>query len=115
VPGNALLGALNSHFGDSEVKGGDAGMHLVWRVPEEFPPASEIEARALEAGIGVYTLASGAAIDFEPDRHSDRYLVLGFSSLTEERIKEGISRLATILKDESAPALKLSPCPEETL
>lgn len=111
---NALLGALTSHFGESEVIGDDAGMHLAWRVPDEFPSASEIQARALETGVGVYTLSSGAAVDFDPDRRGDRHLVLGFSSLSEDKIKEGISRLAAALKTERepAPAPELSVYPE---
>lgn len=95
---NALLAALNKHFGDSEIIGDEAGMHLAWRLPAHLPKASRVEELAIEAGVGVYTLASGAAVNFESSAESDRFLVLGFSSLTEKEIATGIARLAEALK-----------------
>lgn len=94
---NALLAALDKHFGGGEIIGAEAGMHLAWRLPHDLPPASEIEKLAIEAGVGVYTLATGAAVNFETSADSDRYLVLGFSSLTEREISKGIARLAEVL------------------
>jgi GntR family transcriptional regulator/MocR family aminotransferase len=94
---NALVGALQYHFGAADVIGAEAGMHLVWRLPDRMPPASEIEACALSIGVGVYTLSSASAVDFVPDANSDRYLVLGFSSLSEAAIENGISSLAAAL------------------
>ena len=94
---NALLAALQKNFGESEVLGEKAGMHLVWRLPKQLPPASEIEAVALKAGVGVYTLGSGGAVNFGTSSESDRLLVLGFSSLSEREIANGISQLATAL------------------
>ena len=99
---NALLSALEKHFGGGEIIGDEAGMHLAWRLPHHFPPASTIEKLALEAGVGVYTLASGAAVNFAAAADSDRYLVLGFSSLTEREISAGIARLAEMLRDTAA-------------
>src|SRR5690606_31489954 len=91
---NALLAALKKHFGRAEIIGDEAGMHLAWHLPSHLPPASKVEKMAIEAGIGVYTLASGAAVNFDASTESDRYLVLGFSSLTEREISTGIARLA---------------------
>jgi len=95
---NVLLASLKKHFEGGEIIGDEAGMHLAWRLPHNLPPASKVEKLAIEAGIGVYTLASGAAINFEASAESDRYLVLGFSSLTEREITAGIARLAEILR-----------------
>lgn len=94
---NALLAALEKHFGGGEIIGDEAGMHLAWRLPRHLPPASTVEKLALEAGVGVYTLASGAAVNFDTSGESGRYLVLGFSSLTEREISSGIARLADVL------------------
>jgi hypothetical protein len=47
---NALLAALDKHFGGGEIIGAEAGMHLAWRLPRDLPPASEIEKLAIEAG-----------------------------------------------------------------
>lgn len=94
---NALIDALHRHFGESEIVGTEAGMHLAWKLPHNLPPASEIEARGLAIGVGVYTLASGAAIHFGGPEDSERYLVLGFSSLSEAEIDAGIAKLANAL------------------
>lgn len=100
---NALIAALNLHFGESEVIGIEAGMHLAWRVPKGLPKASEIEALGLEAGVGVYTLSSGAAIHFGDAAEVERYLVMGFSSLSESEIANGIRKLADALLDKRPP------------
>lgn len=94
---NALLTALEKHFGAIEVIGEKAGMHLVWRLPKHLPPASEVEAKALKVGVGVYTLGSGGAVQFGTWPEGERLLVLGYSSLTEREIEFGISRLASTL------------------
>lgn len=99
---NALLAALKKHFGRAEIIGDEAGMHLAWHLPSHLPPASKVEKMAIEAGVGVYTLASGAAVNFDASTVSDRYLVLGFSSLTEREISTGIARLADVLAANTA-------------
>lgn len=95
---NALVSALRKHFDESEIIGDEAGMHLAWRLPQGLPNAHEVERIGLEAGVGVYTLASGAAISLDRLPDSERYLVLGFSSLTEREIESGIAVLAAALK-----------------
>ena len=61
---DALLGALKKHFGECEIYGEQAGMHLVWKLPEGFPSAAEVEAKGLAAGVGVCSLATGSALRF---------------------------------------------------
>ncbi|PWB83577.1 MAG: transcriptional regulator [Methylocystaceae bacterium] len=100
---DALLAAMEKHFGACEVLGDQGGMHLAWRLPEGFPKASDVEARALDAGVGVYALAAGAAIHFGPDDESDRFLVLGFAALTEREIEAGVARLASALQGDRRP------------
>lgn len=94
---NALLSSLARHFGESEVLGAEAGMHVVWRLPDRLPSATELESIALDAGVGVYAVGSGGAVEFSASGGSDRHLVLGFSSLTEREIELGIARLAAVL------------------
>lgn len=94
---DALLGALKKHFGACEVFGDQAGMHLVWRLPDDFPDASEVEAKGLAAGVGVCSLATGSALRFDRDDGGDRLLMLGFVALTEREIEEGVARLAAAL------------------
>lgn len=91
---DSLLHALRKTFGDCHFRGEDAGMHLVWRIPDELPRASEFERRALASGIGVYALSTGAALHFGPKEDDQRHLVLGYAALTPREISKGISQLA---------------------
>jgi GntR family transcriptional regulator / MocR family aminotransferase len=95
---DALLHALNRHFGECEIYGEQAGMHLVWKLPEGFPSAKEVEAKGLAAGVGVISLATGSALRFTEDDDGDRLLMLGFVALSEKEIEDGIARLAGALK-----------------
>lgn len=95
---DALLAALKKHFGECEIYGEQAGMHLVWKLPEGFPSAAEVEAKGLAAGVGVCSLATGSALRFEDDDGGDRLLMLGFVALTEKEIEDGVARLAGALK-----------------
>jgi GntR family transcriptional regulator/MocR family aminotransferase len=103
---NATLQALKRHFGENEVVGSDAGMHLVWRLPSHLPNAAEIETRALTVGVGVYTLNSGAALNLTDPKFGDRHLVLGFAALSECEIELGIARLAACLASKTPKGTK---------
>ena len=94
---NVALAALERHFGPVEVVGTESGMHFVWRLPDGFPAAGDIELRALDVGVGVYTLSTGAAHHFGGRAASDRHLVLGYAALSETEIDLGIARLAQCL------------------
>lgn len=98
---NTLLASLAKHFGESEILGSEAGMHLVWRLPDGLPQASAVQASALQAGVGVYAVGSGGAVEFGTGDRRDRNLVLGFSSLAEREIETGIERLASVLMPSS--------------
>jgi GntR family transcriptional regulator/MocR family aminotransferase len=98
---NTLLASLARHFGESDILGSEAGMHVVWRLPKRLPAASTVQSIALEAGVGVYAVGSGGAVELGTAGCSDRYLVLGFSSLTEREIELGIERLAAVLAPRS--------------
>lgn len=95
---DCLLDALRRNFGDIDVTGDRGGMHIMWHVPKSFPTAVEIEKRARTRSVGVYSLRSGVAFDFGKTAYSSRSLILGYVSLSEEQIREGISRLAASLK-----------------
>jgi GntR family transcriptional regulator/MocR family aminotransferase len=73
-------------------------MHLVWKLPDGFPDAAEVEKRGLAAGVGVCSLATGSALRFDDINGGDRLLMLGFVALTEKEIETGIARLAQALK-----------------
>ena len=95
---DALLNALERHFGKCEKFGDQAGMHLVWKLPEGLAEASIVEAKGLAAGVGVCSLATGSALRFDQQDKDDRLLMLGFVALTEKEIEEDIANLALALK-----------------
>lgn len=89
----ALVGALIQQFGDDvEILGDNAGMHLMARLPTTLSD-DEVVRRARAEGVGLvsarlYYLGQAPANEF----------VLGYASLSERRIREGIRRLAKVIK-----------------
>ena len=92
-----LVRELNNHFGKLNLFGLDGGMHLVWRLPSSFPIASDISERALSEGVGIYTVDSGGACRVGATSIGKHDLILGYCSLTEAEISEGLQRLAAVL------------------
>lgn len=90
---DALLRSLETHFGKCDVSGEDAGMHLIWSIPDGMPDAVSIERKALENEIGVYTFSTGAALHFGSGAADRRHLVLGYAALTPREIEAGIAGL----------------------
>lgn len=87
----ALLAALVTHFGDrAVVSGTDAGLHVMLWLPELATarvPALCDEARV--RGVGVYEVTS-----FYRQPPKEAALLLGYATLTEKAIGDGIARLA---------------------
>ncbi len=94
---DCLVNSLREHFGDVQLSGMAGGMHIVWHLPENFPMAKDVQMLAQDVGVGVYSLEAAAACDIRHSSCSDRTLVLGYSSVREEQICEGIARLAAVL------------------
>ncbi len=90
----ALLSAIQRHLGERvEVSGAAGGLHvLLWLNDVAFRRSAEIVARAERAGVGVYPV--GPFYARPPARAG---LLLGYTSLTENQIVEGIRRLAPIV------------------
>lgn len=89
----ALLDAMATHFGSANILGAAGGMHVMWRLPPDYPDAAEVASIAAAQGVGIYTVTQAGAHEFEPQR-SVRDLVLGYSLLTPEAAQEGIARIA---------------------
>lgn len=95
---NALIAALQGHFDQGVVIGADAGMHLLWRIPRHLPGAADITCRARALGVGVYDLSPLSAVSLATMEDANRYLLLGYSSLSETQIVAGIGRVASGLQ-----------------
>ncbi len=105
----ALLSALSDRLGDAAtVAGADAGLHVVlWlnRVPgtEE----DRLIARASAAGLGLYPITPLYAPALAEARSDTAGLVMGFASLDEAAIRQGVRLLGEVLDSfvaEGAPA-----------
>jgi GntR family transcriptional regulator/MocR family aminotransferase len=88
----ALLSAINSYLGRRvEVTGDGSGAHVVlW--PKKNILEATVVARAAERGVGVYGVAH--CFLSQPSRAG---LVLGYSRMNEEEIREGIRLLGEVL------------------
>lgn len=89
----ALLDSLLSQFGPTTISGGEAGMHIMWTLPESLPTAEHAVALAAKEGIGLFTPESAGAY-IHDKRRFERTLLMGYASLTPETIKREIARLA---------------------
>lgn len=87
---DALVESLDRHFGDRvQIRGDAAGMHLLVR----FRDAAQIAEKAAAAKIQL--VSSAGSYLTEPPRGE---FILGFSSISERSIREGIRRLAESIR-----------------
>jgi GntR family transcriptional regulator/MocR family aminotransferase len=96
---DALLSAVERHLPASRVTGLAAGLHAIVRLPRPVDGLTLMRA-AQRRSVGVYLL--GYAY-MEPKTIHDG-LVLGYASLSEASIEEGIARLALALAECPPPA-----------
>jgi GntR family transcriptional regulator/MocR family aminotransferase len=96
---DALLSAVERHLPASRVTGLAAGLHVIVRLAERVDGLA-LMAAAHERSVGVYPLGHAY---MEPKPIHDG-LVLGYASLSEAGIEEGIARLALALAECPPPA-----------
>ncbi|HEX7371394.1 MAG TPA: PLP-dependent aminotransferase family protein, partial [Thermodesulfobacteriota bacterium] len=91
----ALVEAVNYYLGDqAEVSGVDAGLHiLLWlrKVPQGN--VEVLRKSAEKAGVGVYSVAP-----YYSTPPPQAGLLLGYGTLSEKEITEGVRRLASVLR-----------------
>ncbi|TVO70741.1 MocR-like pyridoxine biosynthesis transcription factor PdxR [Sedimenticola selenatireducens] len=100
---DCLIKTLQEQFEDVELTGLEGGMHLTWKLPDHFPAATKLESIAAHVGVGIYSLPKGDAYCSGNKEQHERMLMLGYSSLTEQQIKEGIIRIARALEKTEHP------------
>jgi GntR family transcriptional regulator/MocR family aminotransferase len=90
----ALLDAIEQHIGKrGQVVSSGAGLHiLLWLPSVPFKQTAELCGKAAKVGVGVYSV--GPCFCTAPKSVG---LLLGYASLTERQITEGIRRLASII------------------
>jgi len=91
-----LVRALETHFGDRvTILGENAGMSLMIRLRSGLDD-DEIERRALNSGVGLISARLYYLGEECPDNMGE--FPLNYAGLSERRIREGVRRLAKILK-----------------
>lgn len=96
---DCLVEALRRNFGDVVVDGDLGGLHIVWYPPPGVPDAATVEATALRARVGVYSLASAAVHVHAPTALTGRAILLGYAALSRKQIEKGIARLSDAIDD----------------
>jgi GntR family transcriptional regulator/MocR family aminotransferase len=90
----ALLEAIDRYLGrQAEVSGVDAGLHVLLWLPQ-VPQRNVMNLRkhVEQLGVGVYSVAP-----FYSTSPPHAGLLLGYASLTEKDITEGVRRLASVV------------------
>jgi GntR family transcriptional regulator/MocR family aminotransferase len=89
-----LVNALTNMFGpDIRLTGADAGMHMMWHLPDHLPDAETVAAAAARFDVGVYPLQVIGARSFGGTKDAERRLILGYSSLSPKEITTGVGLL----------------------
>jgi GntR family transcriptional regulator / MocR family aminotransferase len=101
---NTIVSALRHYFPQAEICGSDAGTHLGLKLPLRFSSAHRIQALARSRNIGAYTVQSGGGHEYKGCAYEDRWLLLGYASLTEEQIEAGVMRLAQLVQEAACPS-----------
>jgi GntR family transcriptional regulator/MocR family aminotransferase len=94
---DVLLAALARHLPELRPVGAAAGLHiLAWLPPDLGPDA--IVAAAASAGIGIGSLAPGAAVGATATPGTPGGLVFGYGAIREAAIDDGLARLAEVIR-----------------
>ncbi len=100
---SALIEAIKDKFGAADVSGTDCGMHLIWSLPPDCMPASRLRQMALGKGVGIYPLENGAASFIASDEQRERLVMMGFPSVPETKMREGICILSRLARSGASP------------
>jgi GntR family transcriptional regulator/MocR family aminotransferase len=96
---DALLTALRRHFGNVEVGGEAAGLHVCWQLPAGVPEAARLEQLARRNRVGIYSLASAGAYGINSSTLMRRSLLLGYAGMSPAQIEQGMLRLSDAVDD----------------
>lgn len=95
----ALLNAVAQHLGDRvTIEGANAGIHvMMWANDRTAKEVPQLIAKAAAVGVGIYPIAP--YFMHAPKRAG---FLLGYASMDERMIAEGVALLATVLKEPTA-------------
>jgi GntR family transcriptional regulator / MocR family aminotransferase len=96
-----LMQELGSAFGNVDLWGVESGMHLMWRLPRDFPNVDEFVKRTADYGVRIHSLESGGAHDLGSQYQEDSIL-LGYASLSREEIAIAVRAMSNAVQDLAA-------------
>jgi GntR family transcriptional regulator / MocR family aminotransferase len=99
---NCLMEAIKSSFGEVQLIGTETGTQLTCMLPQNVLSAQAVQKVARAQGVNVRTLADAEFIkqrtwNLMPESYLQRAIMLGYSTLNEQQIREGISILSHII------------------
>ncbi|WP_231627864.1 PLP-dependent aminotransferase family protein [Novosphingobium sp. AAP1] len=95
---DTVIRSIEEHFPGGALLGRECGMHMMWTLPPDLPSANDMQRIALNCGVGLYPFAGAATQEYgNPGRFRERSLVLGYTGLSEEAIREAFARVATVV------------------
>jgi GntR family transcriptional regulator / MocR family aminotransferase len=93
-----LIKSMQESFSKPEIQGFECGTHLVWKTPENLPAATKLKRMLNESNVGIHTLRHYSVYGADRLADRDRYVLLGFAATEDRKIKEGVSRIATMIE-----------------
>ncbi|WP_221566593.1 PLP-dependent aminotransferase family protein [Alkalihalobacillus sp. TS-13] len=90
----AMVHSISKHFSNFKIHGKAAGMHLVLEL-EGVDFTEKLVNRIKDQGVIVYPIKPYA---ISKRKHKNK-IVMGYGSLTEDLIEEGVSRIKTVLEN----------------
>lgn len=101
---DVMLEALLRHIPRAEVTGADAGTHLYLTLPPGGPTALQVQQTCLRSGVAVHPLEDSPVWFWEHREDHERGLLLGYTHLSEERLRAGVAVLGAAALDSQPSA-----------
>ena len=98
-----LMHELEALLGPLRFEGVDGGMHLTCHLPDDLPPAFDLQQRLKRVGVGIYSLAEAPVTRHARFAGDDHVALFGYPCLPEAEICEAISRLGRALAAGASP------------
>lgn len=89
---DCLVKELQQAFGNVDLWGSENGMHLMWRLPDNFPDPAEFSRLLRQQDVSIHTFASAGAYDVGPPTIKNGIL-LGYSSLEIDEIQFAVKAM----------------------
>jgi GntR family transcriptional regulator/MocR family aminotransferase len=105
---DTLLEELKRAFGDVDLWGAESGMHIMWRLPRDFPNVQSFVDSTAAYGVRIHSLESGGAHDMGSSYAKDSIL-LGYSSLSREEITVAVRAMINAVRDLGGGARSIEP------